>query len=80
MTSKVNDNLNHYFELWLKCNCSWGQVMIHEERTNNRSTSEEQYYEWMYGFDVNSEFPKRAAEGWIAAMKNGETRYVADAM
>ena len=65
MTSKVKNHFNHYFKLW---------------RTKQRPTSEEQGDEWMYGFDVKAYFPKQIAEGWVAAMKNVETRCVADAL
>ena len=78
MADKVNNNLNHYFELWLKCECSWGQVMVHEEQIKIQTTSEERDHEWMYGFDVKKNFPPEIAHGWMTALQTDPTRYQAD--
>ena len=32
MSAKVSGNMNFYFELWLKCGCSWGAVVAPEKR------------------------------------------------
>ena len=69
MAATVNSSLNHYFELWLKCGCAWGNVMIHEERMNKETSAEDQDYDWMYGFDVKKTFPPEIAAGWIVALK-----------
>ena len=32
MSAKVSGNINYYFEMWLRCGCSWGAVVATEKR------------------------------------------------
>ena len=69
MATKVNNNLNYYFELWVQCGCSWGQVRIHEERCTEEQHTEDTEYDWTYGFDLKKHLPEEIAIGWMKAMK-----------
>ena len=69
MSAKVSGNMNFYFELWLKCGCSWGAVVAHEKRQSEVVHDEDVGYEWLYGFQLKETVPKEIAEGWMGAMK-----------
>ena len=52
--------------------------MIHDERIHKETSSEDQDYDWMYGFHVKKTFPPEIAAGWIAALKNGADKFIPD--
>ena len=72
-SAKVSGNINYYFEMWLRCGCSWGAVVATEKRHCETRRDNEVDYEWMYGFRLKDFVHEHIDKVWMEAMKDDPT-------
>ena len=66
----VSSNPSKYFNLWLKCKMSWGEVLLEERSSQKSSFKGHRKRKWLFGYEVQNKFPKQIADALMRSIQD----------
>ncbi|MCP4245015.1 MAG: hypothetical protein GY772_31120 [bacterium] len=67
--------MNHYFELWLKCDKNWATVQVVEKKTQKESATTRGHYKWLRGDELDERLPSNIAAALKQTLKHNPDFY-----